>query len=76
MNDLIGWEENLRKLKAYYKKYRNFNVPSQWSKDKQLSTWVENIRKHPDRLPGNIMRLSKLDFPSRILLLGTASFTG
>ncbi len=53
MNDLIGWKENFRKLKAYYKKYRNFNVPSQWSKDKQLSTWVENIRKHPNRLPGN-----------------------
>lgn len=50
MKDLANWKENFNKLKAYLKKYGNFDVPSQWDNDKRLSRWVENIRKHPDRL--------------------------
>jgi hypothetical protein len=47
-------ERNLKKLKAYHKRYGHFNVPSQWKKDKIFVQWLENIRKHPNRLSSKL----------------------
>jgi hypothetical protein len=56
------WKENFRKLKAYHQKYGSFNVPSE-GKDKLLARWLENIRKHPERLPAKSYNaLMKLGF--------------
>ena len=53
MEDSKVWKENFRKLKAYHQKYGTFNVPSD-GKDKLLSRWIENIRKHPERLTAKL----------------------
>ncbi len=45
------WVENIKMLKAYRKEYGDFNVPINWKKNLQFSRWVENIRKHPKKLP-------------------------
>jgi hypothetical protein len=44
------WKQNVSKLKAYFKEHGNYDIPYHWKKDKQLSAWVENIRKQPKRL--------------------------
>lgn len=62
MEDLKVWKENFRKLKAYHQKYGSFNVSSE-GKDKVLARWVENIRKHPERLPAkSYQALVKIGF--------------
>lgn len=65
MEDLKVWKENFRKLKAYHQKYGSFDVSSE-GKDKQLARWVENIRKHPKRLPAKSYKaLVQIGFPFR-----------
>jgi hypothetical protein len=63
MEDLKVWKENFRKLKAYHQKHGSFNVSSEGN-DKQLARWVENIRKHPERLPAKSYKaLVQIGFP-------------
>ncbi|HEY9046823.1 MAG TPA: helicase associated domain-containing protein [Ohtaekwangia sp.] len=63
MEDVVKWKENIRKLKAYRKKYGNYQVPPQWERDKQFSRWAENIRQHPGRLPAKVYnQLIKIGF--------------
>ena len=57
------WTENLGKLKTYYKKYGNYNVPLNWKPDKQFSRWIENIRKHTNRIPKELYKqLQRIKF--------------
>ncbi|WP_333821450.1 helicase associated domain-containing protein [Ohtaekwangia sp.] len=67
MEDKDRWKENFSKLKAYRKQHGNFNVSANGSDDKAFNRWVENIRKHPERLPAAIYtRLLKIGFPFKI----------
>jgi hypothetical protein len=57
------WSHYIKLLKAYKKQYGDFSVPSQWKKDRQFSQWVENISKHPERVPPKInAELQKMGF--------------
>ncbi len=48
------WSNYVALLKAYKKQYGNVNVPGHWKKDRQFSQWIENIRKHPERVPPKV----------------------
>lgn len=57
------WKENINKLKAYHKKFGNYNVPTFWKSDPRFAKWVENIRKYPNRLqPLELRALKRMGF--------------
>lgn len=58
-----NWKENIAKLKAYKKRYGNFNVPTNWNEDSPFAKWVNNIRLQRQRLPADLrVALTKIGF--------------
>ena len=59
------WRNYIKLLKTYKKQHGNFSIPSKWKNDhdRHFSQWVENIRKHPERVaPKVYAELQKIGF--------------
>jgi hypothetical protein len=41
---LAQWEEFIKRLKRYRKRFGNCNVPGKWSEDRTLASWVSRVR--------------------------------
>lgn len=61
----LRWKENYAKLKDYFLKHRDCNIPARYKKDKSLGTWVvsQRVRYKNDQLSNDkIKLLEELDF--------------
>ncbi len=59
------WDGMFSRLRAYHSEHRNSRVPSEWSKDRQLASWVgtQRMRKAEGKLSTErIAKLDALDF--------------
>jgi hypothetical protein len=61
----MAWEDRLRELRAYKKRFGNCNVPAGWPQNKSLARWVDHhrqARKHGAVSEKRVQRLDKLGF--------------
>ena len=62
---MVSWEDRLRELRAYKKKYGHCNVPAGWPQYKSLARWVayhRNAKKRGVVREERIRRLDRLGF--------------
>lgn len=65
MSKTEPWSEMFEKLKAYKRKYGDYNVPQKWKEDRKLGRWVNTQRLHykmGDIKPERIKILNSIGF--------------